>query len=93
MPDAVVHGRARDHRHGNRQNRRERSEQQHRALRDRQVAAHGGDERARRAGGAEQQHDFRLLEREQGRHVSARHVRDEDGDAVEHFLPRLLEEM
>ena len=93
VANAVVKRRTLHHRDQQRQRRRERQHQQDGLAPGRHLAARQRDQRADDAGDAKTQQHLRKLQREQGRQIRPGHVRHRDQRAIEHFLPRLLEEV
>ena len=93
MANAVVKRRALHDRDHQRQRCRERQHQQDALAPGRHVVARQRSQRADDAGDAETKQNLRKLQREQGRQIRPGHVRHRHQRAIEHFLPRLLEEM
>ena len=93
MPDAVIHRRPQRDRRCKRQQRGQHDQQKDGSTIDGNVEPERSDQRAGGAAEAEQEKNFRQLEREQRRHVAARHVGNGDQSTAEQLLPRLLEEV
>ena len=99
MADAVIDHRPRRDRDHDRQRRGERNGEKRGAAAGIGAAlavaivlpAEGKDQRADKPADAEHQHQFRHLDREQCRHIAARHVVDRDQLAGKELAPRLLE--